>query len=35
MVFSQEGTVVASEYAEHAQIYPRPGWVEHDPLDSA
>ena len=30
MVFSREGRVVAKEYAEHRQIYPQPGWVEHD-----
>jgi len=30
MVFSREGRVVAREYAEHRQIYPQPGWVEHD-----
>ncbi len=30
IVFSQNGQVVSSAYEEHAQIYPRPGWVEHD-----
>jgi len=30
MVFSRDGQVVAREYAEHRQIYPQPGWVEHD-----
>jgi glycerol kinase len=30
MVFSREGHVVVREYAEHQQIYPQPGWVEHD-----
>ena len=33
MVFSHEGTVVSSDYREHDQIYPRPGWVEHDALE--
>jgi glycerol kinase len=33
MLFSPEGKVVASHYQEHRQIYPRPGWVEHDPLE--
>jgi glycerol kinase len=33
MVFSHEGTVVCSDYQEHAQIYPQPGWVEHDPME--
>jgi glycerol kinase len=30
MVFSKDGQVVLREYAEHRQIYPQPGWVEHD-----
>jgi len=30
MVFDQTGQVVASMYEEHTQIYPQPGWVEHD-----
>lgn len=33
MIFSRDGRVMASEYAEHRQIYPQPGWVEHDPLE--
>ncbi|MGQ9595516.1 MAG: glycerol kinase GlpK [Anaerolineae bacterium] len=33
MLFSPEGKVVASHYQEHRQIYPQPGWVEHDPLE--
>src|SRR5438105_423253 len=33
MVFSHEGTVVAQDYLEHQQIYPKPGWVEHDPME--
>jgi glycerol kinase len=33
MVFSHDGKVVASDYQEHEQIYPRPGWVEHDPME--
>ena len=33
MVFSHDGKVVCSEYAEHEQIYPQPGWVEHDPME--
>ncbi|QJD85032.1 glycerol kinase GlpK [Cohnella herbarum] len=27
------GQVVAKCSAEHKQIYPKPGWVEHDPLE--
>jgi len=26
---------IAYSYLEHRQIYPRPGWVEHDPLEIA
>ncbi len=33
MVFGHDGQVVASAYREHRQIYPRPGWVEHDPME--
>jgi glycerol kinase len=31
MVFDRSGRVVSAAQKEHAQIYPRPGWVEHDP----
>src|SRR5258708_4537772 len=31
MLFDRGGKIVASAQKEHAQIYPRPGWVEHDP----
>jgi glycerol kinase len=31
IVFDRSGRIVASAQREHAQIYPRPGWVEHDP----
>jgi len=31
MIFDRAGTIVASAQKEHQQIYPRPGWVEHDP----
>jgi glycerol kinase len=30
IVFDASGDIVALERREHAQIYPRPGWVEHD-----
>jgi len=33
MVFDQSGQVVAAQYEEHAQIYPQPGWVEHNPME--
>jgi len=33
MVFDHGGQVVALDQKEHEQIYPKPGWVEHDPLE--
>jgi glycerol kinase len=33
MVFDVDGRVVALDQREHRQIYPRPGWVEHDALE--
>src|SRR4051794_6239020 len=30
MVFDQGGRVVSVAQKEHEQIYPKPGWVEHD-----
>ena len=30
MIFSEEGSIVSSSQLEHRQIFPRPGWVEHD-----
>jgi glycerol kinase len=31
MLFDRAGAIVAGDQKEHRQIYPRPGWVEHDP----
>ena len=31
IVFDHSGRIVASAQKEHEQIYPKPGWVEHDP----
>jgi glycerol kinase len=31
ILFDREGAVVASDQREHRQLYPQPGWVEHDP----
>src|SRR6184192_3704442 len=31
MVFDSAGQVVSVAQREHSQIYPQPGWVEHDP----
>jgi glycerol kinase len=33
MLFDHSGKVVSLSQKEHAQIYPQPGWVEHDPLE--
>ncbi len=33
MVFDRAGRVVARAQKEHEQIYPQPGWVEHNPLE--
>jgi glycerol kinase len=33
MIFDQSGTVMAVHQLEHAQVYPRAGWVEHDPIE--
>jgi len=30
MIFDHAGAVVAIDQKEHEQIYPKPGWVEHD-----
>ena len=35
MVFDRAGREVARRQLEHAQILPRPGWVEHDPIEIA
>ncbi|MDR7482487.1 MAG: glycerol kinase GlpK [Armatimonadota bacterium] len=31
MLFDLTGRAVASAYREHDQLFPQPGWVEHDP----
>src|SRR4051794_8063031 len=31
IVFDKSGRLVASSQQEFPQIYPKPGWVEHDP----
>lgn len=33
MIFDHSGNVAASAQKEHRQIFPKPGWVEHDPLE--
>ncbi|WP_423128380.1 glycerol kinase GlpK [Gaoshiqia sp. Z1-71] len=32
ILFNKKGQIVTSSQQEFPQIYPRPGWVEHDPL---
>ncbi len=33
IVFDARGSIVASAQREHEQIFPRAGWVEHDPAE--
>ena len=33
IIFDHNGLIQAVTQEEHAQIYPQPGWVEHDPLE--
>ncbi|NLV74157.1 MAG: glycerol kinase GlpK [Chloroflexi bacterium] len=33
VILDGQGYTIASAYREHRQIYPQPGWVEHDPLE--
>jgi glycerol kinase len=33
IVFDHDGNEVARHQLEHRQILPRPGWVEHDPME--
>lgn len=33
IVFDHGGKVIAVDQKEHRQIFPKPGWVEHDPLE--
>ncbi len=35
MIFNHAGGEVARHQLEHEQILPRPGWVEHDPVEIA
>jgi glycerol kinase len=32
IIFNHSGEIVAVDQREHDQIFPQPGWVEHDPL---
>ena len=33
IVFDRAGETIATAQTEHRQIYPHPGWVEHDPIE--
>ncbi len=33
MIFNHAGEPVGAHQLEHEQIYPKPGWVEHDPME--
>ena len=33
ILFDHSGNIFLSSQKEHTQIYPQPGWVEHDPLE--
>ena len=33
MLFNYQGEAVGAHQLEHKQIFPKPGWVEHDPLE--
>lgn len=33
MLFDHDGSVVGIDQKEHEQIYPKAGWVEHDPME--
>lgn len=33
IIFDAKGDIEATSQLEHQQIFPRPGWVEHDPME--
>ena len=33
IIFDRAGRIVANGQRDHAQYYPAPGWVEHDPME--
>jgi glycerol kinase len=33
ILFDHQGRIVGVDQMEHEQIFPRPGWVEHDPME--
>jgi glycerol kinase len=33
IVFDRGGNIITSAQKEHKQVFPKPGWVEHDPME--
>ncbi len=33
IIFDRHGNAISSAHKEFRQIFPRPGWVEHDPVE--
>lgn len=33
VIFDRNSNIISSSQKEHSQIYPKPGWVEHDPIE--
>jgi glycerol kinase len=33
IIFDHRGRIMGLDQREHAQIFPKPGWVEHDPME--
>ncbi|MFZ1983033.1 MAG: FGGY family carbohydrate kinase, partial [Desulfatitalea sp.] len=33
IIFDRRGRIVGVDQKEHRQIFPQPGWVEHDPME--
>lgn len=33
IVFDHDANIITADQKEHAQIYPKPGWVEHNPIE--
>ncbi len=33
IIFDQGGNIITSAQKEHEQVYPKAGWVEHDPME--
>jgi len=33
IIFDRRGQIIGADQKEHRQIFPKPGWVEHDPVE--